>query len=694
MAIEKELYRTETDLRFNDPYEDIEEDRERVLRDGTVIPFHYIHGGFAQMSVKFSLCLPQKDSFTGRFFQILSPFPGPDEEMASLQLTGDDDWVGFSLRYGAAFVESNMGSKQAFGPKEDDTIVWKSSAQVAEYVRKRIMDYYGCERPVGIVYGGSGGGYKTMACIENTTAWDGAVPFVIGSPASLPNTITMHVQGLRVLRNCLGKITENLDAGGSGNMYDGLNEDEEKMLREMTRMGYPPRAWYLAAWEMDNDGSLPVLMPGIRQKDPGYFKDFWEVPGYLGADPESDAAKDRIQFETLVREVHVPGTEEEKAGFDSRNDVDNAWQKMLTDGKDAWIEVESIPALDNLYINGTQIVITSGEAASASLTLDKIIPAEGKDGGALTIGMVYGTPNLQDLFAKIKPGDSIRLDNSDYIAVQSYYRHQVPADLSFHAWDQFRNEDGTPAIPQRDTVIGYGFTGTGTVQDGNIQCKTIVVQSLMDESTCPWCADWYRHKVIESRGSEENFRVYYNDRCMHGPIEILENSQVTNYGGILRQAILDVSEWALHGTLPPASTNYKYDDGQIIVPDDAAQRGGMQQSIRFTVNGSDCAHIKAGETVNFDVETHLPEAGGEITAVDYDFVEKRGVAIPDIFSTRGDFTRTAENGVKGAVSTISHVYDTPGTYYASVRVMSQRDGNAAENFTQIRNIARAKIVVS
>ena len=57
-----------------------------------------------------------------------------------------------------------------------------------------------------------------MACIENTNAWDGAAPYVIGSPVSLPNTITMHAQGQRCLRRVFGKIVDALDAGGSGDM--------------------------------------------------------------------------------------------------------------------------------------------------------------------------------------------------------------------------------------------------------------------------------------------------------------------------------------------------------------------------------------------------------------------------------------------------------------------------------------------
>ena len=243
----KEIYHALSDPRYQEPVVDVEEMRTRVLADGTELAYRYVHGSFAGTNVKFSFCFPRRDAYKGRFFQYLSPFPGPDEELASLNKSGADDMIGFSLLNGAYFVESNMGSVVMFGPNGDDTDRWKSSAAVAEYSRKMAREIYGGGRPVGIVFGGSGGGYKTMACIENTDAWEGAVPFVIGSPASLPNTITMHAQGQRVLRNCFGKIIDNLEPGGSGNMYDGLNEMEAAMLRELTDMGFPPMAWYLEA---------------------------------------------------------------------------------------------------------------------------------------------------------------------------------------------------------------------------------------------------------------------------------------------------------------------------------------------------------------------------------------------------------------------------------------------------------------
>ena len=494
MSITKTIYHAKEDQVYGSVYVDVEEWREKKLPNGKLCRFFYVHGGFKEKDIRFSYCLPEKEKFTGRFFQYLSPFPGPEEEMASLEREGADDRVGFALEYGAYFVESNMGSKFQFGGAADGSLCWKASAMCAEYSREYAMKFYGCKRPYGYVYGGSGGGYKSMACIENTDAWDGAAPYVIGSPVSLPNSIVLHVQGQRVLRHVFGRIVDALDAGGSGDMYEGLNAHEAAMLKEITRMGFPPKAWFLEAEGTVDPGSLPVLMPGIRQKDPAYFKEFWEKDGYDGADQSSTACKDRLQFSGVVKYVHIPGQTAKESDIDGRNGVDDAWKKQLADGNGAFIELEAVPQKEDLYLEGVSIHMTSGKAAGKTMILGGI------QGNCLLIGSAFGFAEIGEVLKDILPGDEVFLDNSDYVAVQYYYRHQVPEDLSFKAFDQFRNADGTPAIPQRDTVMGYGFTGTDTVQDGNIQGKVIMNQSLMDESTWPWCAHWYREKVKEARG--------------------------------------------------------------------------------------------------------------------------------------------------------------------------------------------------
>ena len=695
----KSIYQVKNDPAFQDFTIDAEEKRTREVA-GKEIPFLYVHGGYPEKGVKFVFCIPEKESFQGRFFQYMSPFPGPDEEVASLGKTGEDDEIGFALVNGAAFVESNMGSKAAFGGSAEPQLVWKASAAVAEGFRSFVMERYGVARPFGYVYGGSGGGYKSMACIENTDAWDGAVPFVIGSPVSLPNTITMHAQGQRVLRHVFSKIVDNADVGSGVDLYDGLNEDEAFMLRELTQMGFPPLAWYMEAHGFISDGSLPVLTPGVKMADPGFFADFWTVPGYLGADPNSSAVKDRLQFHGKVKAVHVPGeaeSAEEEAEIEHRNGVDTAWKKMLTDGKDGWIELETLPEGDDLYLKGVNITFVTGEAAGKQLLLGDMERDSETGGGFLSIGMCYGMDDLPGILSKVRPGDELTLDNSDYIAIQSYYRHQVPADLSFHAWDQFRNADGSPALPQRANVMGYSFTGTGTVQDGEIQGKVIVIQSLYDESTCPWCADWYRETVRKAKGGEEYFRLYYMDHCMHGNVSWLENTMVTNYMGALHQALLDVSDWTEGRSEPLETTGYELKDGQIIPADTANERKGMQCVPELLANGEKCAHVKVGEPVHFTAKVTVPAGAGTVTAIDCAFEDDWtltfGRQAIDFFPAKGEVKRGEENGLAVGTAEFTHSYSEPGTHFAVIRAAANRQGDGAELFTQVKNLDRVRVIV-
>ena len=683
----KTIYHAKEDTVYARPYVDIEETRTRAVPGKGTVDYNYVHGGFEGTNVKFSLCFPEKGAYTGRFFHYLSPFPGPDEELASLNKKGADDIIAFCLMNGAYFVESNMGSAAAFGPKGDNTEVWKSSAAVAEYSRVKAKELYGCDRPFGYVFGGSGGGYKTMACIENTDAWDGAVPFVIGTPVSLPNTISMHVQGQRCLRNVFGKVVDSLDAGGSGDPYEGLTKNEADMLRELTAMGFNPKIWFVEASGVINDGSLPVLTPGVKMSDPGYFKEFWKTPGYAGADRRSSAVQDRLVFRGKVVSAHKPG-EKVVNEDEAVNGVDTAWKKQLTDGAGAWIELESVPAGDDLYLHGVNITVLTGASAGKTLLLKDIV------GNYLTIGMCFGMDDLASVLENIRPGDEVELNNSDYIAIQHYYRHQVPADPAFHAWDQFRDENGEPAIPQRKSVMGYSFTGTGTVQDGDIQGKVIVVQSLMDESTVPWSADWYRHTVAKAKDGEQDFRLYYMDRCMHGDVEGLENTMVTNYLGALHQSLLDVSDWVERGIEPRPTTVYKYDNGQIIPAKTAKERRGIQPVVELMANGSACAHVKVGEKVTFTATAVVPEGAGEVTGLSFGFVDNWKIPCEtDCFPVEGQLTPISDDGLKGAKATAEYTYDAPGTYFAAVLAQSNRHGNDSDPFTQVKNIARVRVIV-
>ncbi len=688
------MYDPKTDAAFQQPFIDIDEKRERTLADGTTMPYRYMHGGFQGTNVKFSFFFPEEEKYEGRFHQYLSPFPGPEEEIASIGRTGENDRIAFALSCGAYFVESNMGSAASFGPMSDATLTWKSSAAVAEYSRVKAKEIYHRGRAYGYVYGGSGGGYKTLACIENTQVWDGAAPYVIGSPVSLPNTITMHAQGQRVLRNCFDKIVDALDAGGSGNPYEALKPEEAEMLTELTKMGFPPIAWYLEAKGEIDDGSLPVLAPGVKMADPSYFEDFWTKDGYMGADSASTAVRDRLQFTGIVKSVKLPSQEADNNPAEGLNGVDDAWKKQLTAGNGAWIELEELPGGEDLYLHGVNIIPQSGAAMGKQLLLDKMVRKPGEKGGYLTIGMCFGMDDLPGVLSSLEPGDKVYLDNSDYIAIQSYYRHQCPNDLSFHAWDQFRKEDGTPALPQRENVMGYAFTGTGTVQDGNIQCKVILTQALMDEFTCPWCADWYRHQVVQSKGSENDFRLYYTQRVMHGDTDARVNYMVVDYMGVQRQSIIDLANWVEKGVEPLPSTEYELrEDGQIYLNSDTTKRRGMQADVIMTANGEKCAQVKVGEQVTFHIDVKVPEGAGEVTEIVMSDRELEECTSETMFPVTCEFTPYVRGTIHGAKAVCTASYDKPGTYFATTRILSNRHGKREEALTQIKNLDRVRIIV-
>ena len=656
----KPIYDPSEDPMFSDPFLDRDERQERRDPAGHALPFRMIHGGFRGTNVKFSFCFPEEKAYQGRFFQHLSPFPGPDEEMSSFSAAGEADFIAFSIAHGACFVSCNMGSTAVFGGADDPAIFYRSNAAAAMQCRIVAQKIYGAHRMLGYVFGGSGGGYKTMSCIENTNQYDGAVPFVIGSPMSLPSCLTVGAFGARRLRHCWKKILDNVEPGGSGDPYAGLDPEERDALRELIRMGFPPRMVRTFA-SPAADGSLPVLTPGVKAMDPGYFEDFWTKPGYEGFERTDGVWEDLTDLTVRVISVGIGGTGV-RDGIDDRNGTDTAWQKMLTDGSAGYIELTDVPAGD--YLVGIDIMILSGDAAGKTLRLGSV------EGHRVIPGMTYGADAATDVLSLLRPGDEVRLTNRDYIAIQHYHRHQVPEDPSFHAWDQYR--DGRYA--QRP-VIAYDFTrgGCGSVQDGQIQGKVIVMNSLMD-ADFPWQADWYFRKVHEVNGgkADDLIRIWYNDNCPHGDVsETGDPLHYTSYLGMLQQALLDVSAWVEKGVAPAPSTGYRIADQQVILPGNAEERQGTQPVAHLTANGGECARIRAGETVMLTAETDLTPSMGTVTNIGWSF--------------EGEPSFTA------GTTSAAYAYHHPGVYFPTVEITTAR--NPKDPFCRLRNLAGARVIV-
>jgi hypothetical protein len=649
-----------TDPKFKEPYVDVDEWRDKPARH------RYVHGGFKGSEARFSFYFPPKEQYQGRFFQYVTPAPASEKiDAQSVGSFGPEEHMMFSLASGAYFVQTNEGGLSAIAG--DQTIVgYRVNAAAAEYSRVVAEQMYGPDRPYGYAFGGSGGCFKTLSGFENTSTWDGAVPFVCGSPMAIPNVYTVRILAMRILKGKFASIADAVEPGGSGDMYQGLNEEQSAALREVTKMGFPPAGWF--NYETLGEGAFPVLFPIIRMLDRGYFKDFWAVPGYEGVNPSPSLAQARIQHSTTVAKTVSAGDKEVKDLFGG---VDAVKQAMMESPNG--VEIESIPSGS---LEGAFVIVKSGDSAGKELPVGKVL---GKT--VFIAANPFGADNSKDVKA-IKPGDQVLLDNSDFLAAQYYHRHQVPGP-DFYVWDQFRGPDGKPLFPQRKMLIGPMVTGAGSVQSGKFKGKMIIVESLMDQDAFPWQADWYRSKAKEALGEhlDDSFRLWFTEHALHGD-EANNTTHTVNYVSSLHQALRDVSAWVEKGVPPPPSTAYKVVDGQVEVPESAAERKGIQPVVTLKANGGVRADVTAGKTVRFSAVVEVPPNTGKVVSAEWDF---------DGTGQFADISKVTP-GTRVTLDT-AHAFVKPGTYFVTLRAASQRDGDAKTPFARILNIDRVRVVV-
>jgi hypothetical protein len=657
---------------FGQPYVDQDEWRSTPVRH------RYVHGGFKGTDMRFSFYFPPAAQYQGRFFQYVTPVPD-NENLA--QQPGNDQ-IGFAIASGAYFVETNGGGTTATagpGLHADPAIgAYRANAAAAQFSRKVATEMYGGARPYGYLYGGSGGGYRTLGSMENTNGvWDGAVPFVLGSPMAAPNVFSVRMHAMRILWDKFPQIVDAMEPGGSGAPYAGLNPEQRAALKEVTAMGFPLESWF--GWKTMGVHAFTALYQGMEMADPTYFTDFWTKPGYLGFDHPESFAHARLQFPTTVtalldeQQASARGLSALGIPGSARGTADQAWRTAVNGGGARPVAVALADAPPDVNFLGGDLVILSGAAKGKRLAL------LGLTGNLASFGMV----DIATL-AALKPGDAVQVDNSNFLAAQTYHRHQVP-DASYAVWDQFRRPDGTPIYPQRSINLGplFAMGAAGTVPTGKFNGRIIVVESLLDREAFPWQADWYARKFRQF-GEDDRFRLWYTDHALHGADENKEDpTRIVTYEPVLQQALRDLAAWVEKGTPPPASTAYTVTDGQVYLPPTAAQRKGVQPVVTLRVAGGNRITIHPGQTVRFAGTIAVPPGTGTVVGAQWDF------------DGSGRFAQNTPvaPGQASVRVVITHRFDKPGTYFPALLGFSQRHGDPHTPYARIPNLGRVRVVV-
>jgi hypothetical protein len=663
------------DPHFDQPYTDAEEWRDEPAEVPNVLglttqrqgapPIRarhlYVHGGFKGTDTKFTFYFPPKEQYGGRFYQ------------ATHQLLTNENStpynVAMTLAAGAYVVQTNMGGSEmarsaeinASGRTDPSIGSYRANAAAAKYSRVVAQRVYERKhRPHGYLYGGSGGSYQVMDSAQNTSGvWDGFIPYVAGDPVANPSQFLVRAHALRVLKDKWPSIMDAVEPGGSGDPYAGLNAEEKLALEEATRYGFPPRAWF--NYVPQGTGPLGFVAAFVPLLDPAYLSDFWTKPGYIA--PTSSVRAVRIQSSATVVRVIEAGASGPRSQF------------MVG----TQLELSNVPSGD---LTSADLIGASGEAKGKSAPIGTV------KGNIVSFALGANPAVVSGFHA----GDTVTVDNSNYLALQTYYRHSIPKRGSAFdyppTYDSFRNADGSPKYVQREIPVGLQQNVENlAATQGKFQGKMIVVQSLMDGDALPWMAAWYQTKVRDVLGAsiDNNYRLWYTDHAQHtAPTTPLQMTHVISYQGILEQALRDLSAWVEKGVAPPVSTHFTVKEGQVQFPTSAAARRGIQPVVDLKANGGARTEVAVGQPVTFTATVETPPGTGFVVAADWDLEGTGEYSTPE---------RLGNHKSARVTVTANHAYTRPGVYFAALRATSQREGDAETLYARAQNLGRVRVVV-
>jgi hypothetical protein len=603
---------------------------------------------------------PAKEYWRNRSFEQQHPTGGGqvDNRMAFTNSAFSVNWMSASVANAVASHRHEAAATKV--AKAYANRLYGNSAKIYSY-------FWGC----------SGGGIVSMAAAENTTGvWDGVEVQCMG-PTGVGNYHSFHWQALYTMaipQSMRDAIAAAAVPGGTGDIYAGLNEEEKSVLNEFLAAGYP-----LPVIGNHFKGlALPLVPPtGIRMADPTYEDDFWSTPGYAGVDPPNYLKAAYVDGWATITDIT-----RDAAGAPTAIQFDPATVPALGTTGDAYLEFWVYgPDGKTRLIDPTRPVGSPDQPRFSlqgkfDLAKDLLtLTGTNKD----SFGGVSPITNRPLLLNALKVGSKVRINNRFILAMYFYPRYSnIPGARSY---DQYRNADGSAKYPQRKDIsvlarANYSTMG-GRVETGAIKTKVMIIEGRGDNLSWPLFNASYAQSIQRTLGAakaSDMMRFYLHDNGRH--------AVGGGEPGIFQQSIQDLMAWVEKGIAPPPSTSYTIRNGQVIPPDYAAERHGLQPVMSFTANGVARAMVGVNQPVNLVAKLEMPPMTGQI--VQYNWTIS-GTADP---MTVVDKPQPLVN-VNRTIT-----FDKPGTYVVRLTVNGQRDGLVAPaNQTLLQNFKEVRVVV-
>ena len=615
-----------------------------------------VRGSFQGTDTRFLFLLPDPAHYQGRFIQFLQGGMG-GSEIAGCAMGAHR--ISFDNR--GMHVESNQGhiGNDMSGIRGDNSILaWRASAQTARLAREMAREMYGEYPHHGYLFGGSGGGLRGIECMEAKTGlWDGAVPFIANRNGILNFNWSIAAWAGIVLADRVPAIVDALDAGGNGDPFSALTSDAERhALATLYRAGYCRGA----ESQLQPNPLWVMGMNIVRGRDAGYFEDFWNVPGYAGADGDPLVQSLRLEETVTVTDVYAgadfPGAE------DSEDDM---LLVTLRGGlpPDARVAIRVDSPHTARYV-GAMLTLPDGRRLQCSHVAGQVILAAFDPKG----------------FVDVAPGTKLTVDNRDLLAFAWYHRHFV--GRSYPELDHFF-VDGHPLYPQRARGLDRV-----TVPKGDFEGRMILIQNLADRECWPNCAAAYDRDVRARLGAETDrrFRLWWIERAAHlTPVTPRGLTRLIDYAPSYAQGVSDVIAWVEEDVAPPASTRYTVSpDSAVVMPSEAEARRGIQPVVAaHGPDGTRLVTARPGESVCLTGHASVPAGSGTIVHAEWDTSGAGDWAVQDAPPT----------AAASFESRLTHRWDAPGSYFVTFRAGAHREDKRDDPLRTITNLARVRVIV-